>query len=120
MILWKIILKLFHIHLQSINPQSDELKKPLLREQFFPLRGEEFFDLVLIKADDDIVADADHGDPQLAGHIDHFLSFLEVARDIMLGVCDILFGKEILSHVAVMAAWRAVNGDIFHSLFTIG
>jgi hypothetical protein len=76
---------------------------------------------LLVKTDNQIVADKDDGHAHLTRLLNHFLALLEIMRDIVFGIVDALILQKILCHLAEVTGRRAVNGDSFiHIVLVIG
>jgi hypothetical protein len=72
--------------------------------------GNDFF----VESDDELVSDLDDWYAHLVGLIDHFLALLEIRRDVVFGIRDIVGLEEILGQAAEVAGRGAVNGDVWH------
>jgi hypothetical protein len=55
----------------------------------------------------------------LAGLLNHFLTLVEIVCDIVFGIANVLFLKEIFGHLAEMAGRGAVNSDGFIHIFKV-
>ena len=74
---------------------------------------------LFVKTDDHLVADENNGYTHLTGFLYHFLTLLEVMCDVVFGIADAFFLKEIFGHLAEVARRGAVNGDGFVHVYKV-
>jgi hypothetical protein len=72
-------------------------------------------DVLLVEADDELVADKDDRHAHLPGPLYHLLALLEVVRDIVLGIRDVMLLEKLFAHLTKVAGRGAVDGDGLHS-----
>ncbi len=76
------------------------------------LEPQQLVDARFVEADEHLIADHDDRHTHLTALFHHLLAFLDIFRDVMLGVGNALFIEVILGHMTKMAS----RGAVYHNI----